>query len=109
MQPLYGNADVPYDCSHLFIAINVAHFGDPASLCKLAADAAERVRNGKRAPGVDHVYAPGEPEWRKRQAAAGTINLAPAVAEMLVRLAKELGVSSAPLEQQGKDAGYAKA
>jgi LDH2 family malate/lactate/ureidoglycolate dehydrogenase len=109
VQPLYGNTDVPYDCSHLFIAIDVAHFGDPASIYKLAADAAERVRNSKRAAGVDRVYAPGEPEWRKRQAAAGKVNLAPAVAEMLVRRAEQLGVSSAPLEQHGKEAGYAKA
>jgi LDH2 family malate/lactate/ureidoglycolate dehydrogenase len=109
VQPLYGNAGVPYDCSHLFIAIDVAHFGDPVSVRKRAAEAAERVRNSKRAPGVERVYAPGEPEWRKRQAAAGTVSLAPAVAEMLVRLAKESGVSAAPLEQQGKEAGYAKA
>lgn len=109
VQPLYDNACVPYDCSHLFIAIDVAHFGDPANVCKLAADAAEGVRNGKRAPGVERVYAPGEPEWRKRQAAAGKVNLTPAVVEMLVRLAKELGVSPAPFEQQGKEAGYAKA
>jgi LDH2 family malate/lactate/ureidoglycolate dehydrogenase len=109
VQPLYGTADVPYDCSHLFIAIDTAHFGNPKSFRKLAADAAERIRNGKRAPGVDHVYAPGEPEWRRRRAAAGTVNLAPAVAAMLGRLAKELGVSSAPLEQLGKEAGYAKA
>ena len=79
------------------------------AFAKLAAAAAERVRDGKRAPGVERVYAPGEPEWRKRQAAAGKVNLAPAVAEMLVRIAKELGVSPAPLDQQGKGAGYAKA
>lgn len=109
VQPLYGNDDVPYDCSHLFIAIDVAHFGDQVNVRKLAADAAERVRNGKRAPGVDHVYAPGEPEWRKRKAAGGKVNLVPAVADMLARLAKELDVSPAPLEQQGKEAGYAKA
>jgi hypothetical protein len=28
---------------------------------------------------------------------------------MLIRLAKEFGVRTAPLEQQGKEAGYAKA
>jgi LDH2 family malate/lactate/ureidoglycolate dehydrogenase len=109
VQPLYGNADIPYDCSHLFIAIDAAHFGNPASFKKLAADAAERIRNSKRAPGVDGVYVPGEPEWRRRQAAAGNVDLAPAVAAMLIRLAKELGVSPSPLEQQGKEAGYAKA
>src|SRR5581483_7768779 len=87
VQPLYGDAGVPYDCSHLFIAIDVAHFGDPVTLRRLAADAAERVRTGKRAPGVEHVYAPGEPEWRKRQVAAGKVSLTPAVAAMLARLA----------------------
>jgi LDH2 family malate/lactate/ureidoglycolate dehydrogenase len=109
VQPLYDNAGAPYDCSHLFIAIDIAHFGDPVSVRKRAAEAAERVRNSKRAPGIERVYAPGEPEWRKRQAAAGKINLASAVADMLVRLANESGVSAAPLEQQRKEAGYAKA
>src|SRR6185437_11461700 len=28
VQPLYGNASTPYDSSHLFIAIDIAHFGD---------------------------------------------------------------------------------
>lgn len=109
VQPLYDNAGAPYDCSHLFIAIDVAHFGNPTSIGKLAADAGERVRNSKRAPGIDHVYAPGEPEWRKRQATAGKVNLTPSIAQMLVRLAKELGVSPAPIEDQGKEAGNAKA
>lgn len=109
VKPLYGNAGVPYDCSHLFIAIDVGHFGDPTLFCKLATDAAERVRSSTPALGVEHIYAPGEPEWRSHQAAGGKINLVPAVAEMLARLAKELDVSSSPLEQQGKEAGYAKA
>jgi len=109
VQPLYGTAEVPYDCSHLFIAIDTAHFGNPASFRKLATEAAERIRNGKRAAGVEQLYAPGEPEWRRRQAAAGNVNLAPAVAAMLARLAEELGVSLAPLELHGKETGYAKA
>jgi LDH2 family malate/lactate/ureidoglycolate dehydrogenase len=109
VQPLYGDASVPYDCSHLFIAIDVTFFGDAASFRKLASDAAERVRGSKRAPGVDHVYAPGEPGWRNRQASGGKVSLTPAVAGMLIRLAKEFGVRTAPLEQQGKEAGYAKA
>ena len=32
-----------------------------------AAAAAERIRAGKRAPGVAQLFAPGEPEWRKRE------------------------------------------
>ncbi|MCC6780738.1 MAG: Ldh family oxidoreductase [Hyphomicrobiales bacterium] len=97
VQPLYGEAAVPYDCSHLFIAIDVAHFGDPAVIRSAAAAAAERLRSGKRAPGVERLFAPGEPEWRRRERAGGTVQLAPAVADMLRRMARELGVSAAPL------------
>lgn len=97
VQPLYGNAAVPYDCSHLFIAVDVAHFTEPAVFRAGAAAAAERLRNGKRALGVAQLFAPGEPEWRKRQAAQGQVRLDPAVAAMLVRYARELRVSAVPL------------
>src|SRR5262249_21207803 len=29
VQPLYGEFTTPYDCSHFFMAIDIAHFGDP--------------------------------------------------------------------------------
>jgi LDH2 family malate/lactate/ureidoglycolate dehydrogenase len=97
VQPLYGDFAVPYDCSHLFIAIDVAHFGDPAAFRAASAAAAERIRTGKRAPGVAQLFAPGEPEWRKREQARRQVELAPAVADMLKRLAHEMRVSPAPL------------
>ena len=40
-----------------------------------AAAAAERIRNGKRAPGVEQLFTPGEPEWRRRQRADGKVQL----------------------------------
>jgi LDH2 family malate/lactate/ureidoglycolate dehydrogenase len=97
VQPLYGDFAVPYDCSHLFIAIHVAHFGDPAAFRAASASAAQRLRDGRRAPGVAQLFAPGEPEWRKRAQAQGQVELAPAVADMLVRLAREMRVSPVPL------------
>jgi LDH2 family malate/lactate/ureidoglycolate dehydrogenase len=97
VQPLYGDAAIPYDSSHLFIAIDVAHFGDAATVCAAAAAAADRIRTSKRASGVSQLFAPGEPEWRKREHAAGQVNLSPAVAEMLKRMAREMHVSAAPL------------
>jgi LDH2 family malate/lactate/ureidoglycolate dehydrogenase len=97
VQPLYGDAAVPYDCAHLFIAIDAAHFGDPAKIRAAAAAAAERIRSARRAPGVSQLLAPGEPEWRKRESADGHVRLSPAVADMLVRMAKELNVSALPL------------
>jgi LDH2 family malate/lactate/ureidoglycolate dehydrogenase len=81
----------------LFIAIDVAHFGDPSAFRAASAAAAERIRTGKRAPGVLQLFAPGEPEWRKREQAGGQVQLAPAVADMLVRLAREMRVSPVPL------------
>ncbi len=71
VQPLYGDARVSYDCSHLFIAIDVAHFADPATVRAAAAAAADRIRTGKRAPGVTQLFTPGEPEWRRQASAAG--------------------------------------
>jgi LDH2 family malate/lactate/ureidoglycolate dehydrogenase len=99
VQPLYGDASVPYDSSHLFIAIDVAHFGDPAAVKSAAAAAAERIRSGKRAPGVAQLFAPGEPEWRRQASAAGQDTLTPAVVDMLTRMAQELRVSATPLAQ----------
>ncbi|HEY7246009.1 MAG TPA: Ldh family oxidoreductase [Xanthobacteraceae bacterium] len=101
--PLYGAPSRPYDCSHLFIAIDVAHFCDPAEFRARAAAAAEHIRSGKRAPGVAALFAPGEPEWRRRQTSTDMVHLAPEVAAMLIRMGRELGVCVAPLEAPGEE------
>ena len=53
---------------------------------------------GSRMHGVKRLFAPGEPEWAKRQDAAGRVMLSPAVAETLLRLAKELRVPADALK-----------
>ena len=105
VKPLYGDASVPYDCSHLFIAIDVAHFCDLDWFKTRAAEAAERIRGGKRAAGVQQVFLPGEPECRKRQNAQGRIAVDPAVAANLVKLASSLNVSAEPLSRAGISSG----
>lgn len=109
VKPLYGDFSTPYDCSHLFIAIDVAHFTAPETFRAAAAAAAERLRTGRRAPGTARLFAPGEPEWRRREAAAGMVALEPAVAAMLVRYARALGVSPAPLapDPESEDEAHA--
>jgi LDH2 family malate/lactate/ureidoglycolate dehydrogenase len=97
VQPLYGNASTPYDSSHLFIAIDIAHFGDRVAMRAAASAAAERIRAGARAPGVARLFTPGEPEWAKRESAAGQVVLPGAVAETLLRLAKEMRVPAEAL------------
>jgi LDH2 family malate/lactate/ureidoglycolate dehydrogenase len=107
VRPLYGDFGVPYDCSHLFIAVDVAHFCDLDAFRRQAAAAAERVRSGKRAPGVEQLFTPGEPEWRRRRRANGRVRLEPAVAAMLKRLADELGVVDQPFQNTTKEQPHA--
>ena len=97
VRPLYGDAGVAYDCSQLFMAIDVAHFGDVAQFRARAAAAAERVRTGRRAPGVTRIFAPGEPEWCARENAAGQVRLERGVVGKLIELAGLLRVSAEPL------------
>ena len=92
VRPLYGDFGVPYDCSHLFIAIDVAHFCEPGLFRQRVASTAERIRGGKRAPGIDRLFTPGEPEWQRRQRTDGQVKIDPAVLTMLEGLAGELGV-----------------
>jgi LDH2 family malate/lactate/ureidoglycolate dehydrogenase len=92
VRPLYQNNAEPYDCSHLFIAIDLGHFGDPDILRGVVAAYAERIRVGRRAPGIDRLYLPGEPEWQRRQDAGDRVNMPDAVRTTLLRLAQELGV-----------------
>lgn len=107
VQPLYGDFSVPYDCSHLFIAIDVAHFCDIDWFRKQTAAAAERVRSSRRVPGVEQIFTPGEPEWRRQEQSGGNVRLESAVVMVLVRLASELGLESTPFQTLVKEQGHA--
>jgi LDH2 family malate/lactate/ureidoglycolate dehydrogenase len=98
VRPLYGDFSAPYDCSHLFIAIDIAHFSDLDWFRAQAANAAERIRSGKRAPSVTELFTPGEPEWRQRNRSRGQVLLDPAVVAMLQRYAERLGVQPTPFD-----------
>jgi LDH2 family malate/lactate/ureidoglycolate dehydrogenase len=98
VRPLYGDFSVPYDCSHLFIAIDVAHFCDLGWFRAHAANAAERIRSGNRAPGVTQLFTPGEPEWQRRDRSGGQVLVDPAVVAMLQNYAARLGVQPTPFD-----------
>jgi len=107
VRPLYGDFSVPYDCSHLFIAIDVAHFCDIDWFRQQTAVAADRIRSGKRAPGVAQLFTPGEPEWRRRERSGGHVHLEPSVVAMLTRFANELGVTETPFQNPVKEKHHA--
>lgn len=92
--PLYGDPSVPYNCAHLFVAIDVGHFRDPVEAATAARNAVERVRASKPAPGVDRVMSPGEPAWQAKRQNFGRCTLNAAVWAELSSLSVELGVSA---------------
>ena len=64
---------------------SVTHFVELEWFRQQAAAAAERIRTGQRAPGIDQVFTPGEPEWRRRQKSGDFVKLDPSVIAMLTR------------------------
>lgn len=91
VMPLYGSAEVPYDCSHVLIAINVDHFGDPSTARERVAAFSHHIRDGAKAPGVERLYTPGEPEWQRRKNWAEQVPMDPSVLKALGELARDLG------------------
>lgn len=92
VQPLYGDPAVPYDCSHLFLALDIGHARPPEEFAEEATAAAERVRRSRPAPGTERLYAPGDPERERRTAAGGVVRLDASVVGALRRCAESVGV-----------------
>jgi LDH2 family malate/lactate/ureidoglycolate dehydrogenase len=108
VNPLYGHPAVPYDCSLLFLAIDVPHFRELQGFKDEAEQAAQRIRGAKRAPGVERLFTPGEPEWARREGADGIVGLEPAVVDMLRRMAADLGVDASMLTEGSNKESEAK-
>ncbi len=98
VRPLYGEAADPYASAQFFMAIDVAHFTDPAAFVDLVRDQAARISQSKRAPGVDRIYAPGELAAATRSAGAGHCQLDDGTRKALAKLATELGVDAPDLQ-----------
>jgi uncharacterized oxidoreductase len=78
----------------LLLALNLAHFVTPAEYAAQVADFVARLKATPRAPGVDEILLPGEPEWRtRRQRLAGGIPLPEATWARLTATAQTLGVA----------------
>jgi len=101
VQPLYGDMEQPYDCAHLFIAIDLGHFTDPAIARAQAKAVAMKIRAGARAPDVDRLYTPGEREWLNRSGDPDTVTIDIAVLDHLAELAVSLGLEPQRLDQPG--------
>jgi LDH2 family malate/lactate/ureidoglycolate dehydrogenase len=92
VRPLYGKLDDPYQCSNVFIAINVGHFVPRSEYEQRAKAEQDRVSASRRAPGVDRVYAPGEFAYAARERAAGRVTLSAAAYNSLIEAGNALGL-----------------
>lgn len=91
VRPLFGDPSVPYDCSQLFLAIDVLHARAVDGFRAEAHAAVERVRSSARAPGTQRIFTPGEPEWN-RKGSADEIDLGPNAMTALRETAARVGV-----------------
>jgi len=91
VQPLYGPAERPYDCSHWFMAIDAG-----ATMAPRAAAMAERIRGSQRAPGVSTVYSPGDLERERRSNQRTALDLSPELLAQFEILAGQLDVPRLP-------------
>jgi LDH2 family malate/lactate/ureidoglycolate dehydrogenase len=89
--PLYGDPATPYRCSHLFLALDPARFG-VSNLPDRVSKFSDRIRNARRAPGTERIYAPGDLERARRAENAGECPLAPDVLSKLKECAAKVGV-----------------
>ncbi len=70
LHDLHGWKDgkqVPYCLGHFFLAIDIAHFIDPAIFRRITGDIMRQLRQADRVPGEERVYVAGEKEWLSEQ------------------------------------------
>lgn len=86
VSPLYGDAAVPYDCSHAFIAIDASRLHAGSGIAGRVEQFAQGVRGSRPADPAVPVLAPGDLERGRRAQAHGRCTLP---AELVARLDDE--------------------
>lgn len=62
VQGMYSDVTVPNDCSHFFLALDVAAFGPASAFDEAVTALAAQVTGGARAPGTERLLLPGQRE-----------------------------------------------
>ena len=83
----------PFRLGHFFLAIDVAHFIEPAEFRRIATDILQRLQQSKKAPGHDRIYVAGEKEYEiEQQRIADGIPVNETLRATLLRVKNELGI-----------------
>ena len=90
VKPLFGDPAEAYNSAHFFMAISVEHFRPPADFKEEISAAAQRIRQAKKANGIERLYSPGEIEWQRRQDKQDRVTIPQGVAASLKELIEKL-------------------
>ncbi|MFP4375164.1 MAG: Ldh family oxidoreductase [Spirochaetaceae bacterium] len=83
----------PFRLGHFFLAVDIAHFIEPAEFRRIATDILQKLQQSKKAPGHDRIYVAGEKEYEsEQQRRADGIPLNDALRATLRRVKTELGI-----------------
>jgi len=93
VKPLYGELNKPYNCSHTFIAIDAGRTAGGTGIAGTVNAFSDGIRQSRRAPGVDTVYAPGDLERARRRSNGGRCTLSQEVAGQLNELGRAAGMA----------------
>jgi LDH2 family malate/lactate/ureidoglycolate dehydrogenase len=105
VRSVYRDRDLPNDCSHFFLALDVAHFMDPDIFERQTADLAHQVRTSPAAPGEGPVHAPGDGRSeRLRRPQKQGVEVGRAVVDELLECAQRLGLQVSPPRTGAGDA-----
>lgn len=85
----------PYALGHFFMAIDIAHFCEPADFRKSTGDIMRSLRASEKAPDAERIYTCGEKEylaWLERKDRGAPVNAA--LARHLLAMRDELGLNN---------------
>ena len=93
VRPLYGELEKPYDCSHAFIAIDAGRLHGGAGIAPQVASFAQVIRDSRRAPGTERIYAPGDLERARHASNGEQCPISSDLAHKLNQLAAQAGIA----------------
>lgn len=94
---LFGDKTVSYNCAHLFMGIDPAHFGDPDQFCARAQAYADVIRASRPLdPAVSPPAMPGDGKQAALATNAQGCPMAEKTYESLLTTARALGVDTPP-------------
>lgn len=102
VQGLYADTSAPNDCAHLFLALGLEPFGGLETVAARTAELAAHATGGPRAPGVERLLLPGQPEAeRHARAREQGVALDAGVLAALRETAASVGVALGAPEAAG--------